>query len=140
MARKFALTGLLRLRSIQQREAAERLSRASITARQTEARDRQARAALASTGTEAVDVRTLAAIAASRVAARSQLAELTNLADVHNRERDEAEREHTRAKRNEKSIEKLEQAHVKRERADELRAEQAVLDEIATTRWKEPEQ
>ncbi|WP_166996536.1 flagellar FliJ family protein [Paramicrobacterium fandaimingii] len=137
MARKFALTGLLRLRSIQQRQAAERLSRETMNARQAETRERHARAALGSSGTEAVDVRTLAALAASRVAARSQLAELTNLTEQHVTARDEAAHAHALAKREEKSLEKLKDAHDERERTADLRAEQAVLDEIATTRWTE---
>lgn len=137
MARKFALTGLLRLRSIQQRQAAERLSRATMNARQAETRERHARAALGSSDMEAVDVRTLAAIAASRVAARSQLAELTGLSRECVAALDEAEREHTLAKREEKSLEKLKDTHDERERTADLRAEQTTLDEIATTRWTE---
>ncbi|SEB90104.1 flagellar FliJ protein [Paramicrobacterium humi] len=139
MSRAFSLAGLLRLRSIQERQAAENLARANIEARQMAARDRQARAALAATGTDAVDVRTLAAIAASRVAARSQLAELTNLQAEQRRRLDEARAAHSAAKRNALGLEKLEAAHDEREQKRELADEQAAIDEIATSRWTETE-
>jgi flagellar FliJ protein len=132
----FSLAGLLRLRGVQERAAAERLSRAQIAARQTEARERHARAALADTGDEAVDVRALAAIAASRAAARTSLSDLAQLTNEQQRLVEEARHEHAHAKRRARGLEKLERAHAERERANELRSEQAALDEIATGRWK----
>lgn len=57
MSRSFSLAGLLRVREIQERAAAQRLSRAVIDAQHTEARDRSLRAHLAGSGNEAVDVR-----------------------------------------------------------------------------------
>ncbi|MGV2901211.1 hypothetical protein ACNPM4_05990, partial [Microbacterium sp. AGC62] len=63
MTRSFSLAGLLRVREIQERAAAQRLSRAVLDARHTEARDRSLRAHLAGAGSEAVDVRSLAALA-----------------------------------------------------------------------------
>lgn len=126
----FSLAGLLRLRGVQERAAAERLSRAQIAARQSEARERQARAALADTGDAAVDVRTLAAIAASRAAGRSRLADLSALHDAQRDAVDEARREHAEAKRRARGLEKLEAAHLIRQRARELQLEQAALDEI----------
>lgn len=129
----FSLAGLLRLRGVQERAAAERLSRAQIAARQTEARERRTRAALADTGDAAVDVRSLAAIAASRAAARTSLADLALLTDAQRDAVDEARSEHAEAKRRARGLEKLEAAHAARERARLLHAEQAALDEIAQT-------
>ncbi|WP_203135620.1 hypothetical protein [Microbacterium sp. JZ31] len=130
----FSLAGLLRLRGVQERAAAERLSRAQVAARQSEARERHTRAALAGTGDDAVDVRTLAAIAAARAAARSRLADLSALTEAQRGAVEEAQREHAEAKRRARGLEKLEAAHVARERTRLLQAEQAVLDEIAQTR------
>jgi flagellar FliJ protein len=126
----FPLAGLLRLRGVQERAAAERLSRAQIAARQAEARERHTRAALADSADAAVDVRTLAAIAAARAAARSELADLSALTDAQRGAVDEARQEHAEAKRRTRGLEKLEVAHRERERARELHAEQLALDEI----------
>lgn len=132
MTRGFSLAGLLRVREIQERAAAQRLSRAVIDARHTEARDRHLRSALAGEGTDAVDVRSLAALAAARSAGRSMLAELTALAEVQSQSVDEARAEHADARRAMRGLDRLADAHAVRERTDELRVEQAELDEIAS--------
>ncbi|GEK86917.1 flagellar FliJ family protein [Microbacterium aerolatum] len=132
MSKQFSLAGLLRVRGIQERAAAERLSRAVLDARHTEARDRHLRAALAGEGTEAVDVRSLAALAAARSASRSMLADLTALASTQEQTLAEARSEHEDARRAERGLDRLAQAHALRVRADELRSEQAELDEIAS--------
>jgi len=132
MTREFSLAGLLRVREIQERAAAQRLSRAVIDARHTEARDRHLRSALAGEGTDAVDVRSLAALAAARAAGRSMLAELTTLAEMQSQSVDEARAEHAEARRAMRGLDRLADAHAVRERTDELRVEQAELDEIAS--------
>ncbi|WP_426184690.1 flagellar FliJ family protein [Microbacterium sp. TWP3-1-2b2] len=132
MTRGFSLAGLLRVRQIQERAAAQRLSRAVIDARHTEARDRHLRSALAGEGTDAVDVRSLAALAAARSAGRSMLADLTALAEVQSQSVDEARAEHAEARRAMRGLDRLAEAHAVRARTDELRVEQAELDEIAS--------
>jgi len=131
MSRQFSLAGLLRVRGIQERAAAERLSRAVLDARHTEARDRHLRAALAGEGTDAVDVRSLAALAAARSASRSMLADLTALASVQQQSVADARAEHADARRAQRGLDRLADAHAERVRAEDLRAEQAELDEIA---------
>lgn len=131
MSRQFSLAGLLRVRGIQERAAAERLSRAVLDARHTEARDRHLRSALAGEGTEAVDVRSLAALAAARSASRSMLADLTALASVQQQSVADARAEHADARRAQRGLDRLADAHAERVRAEDLRAEQAELDEIA---------
>lgn len=132
MSRLFSLGGLLRVRGIQEREAAARLSRAVVDANQTEARDRHLRAALAGTGSDAVDVRSLAALAAARVTSRSMLADLQSLAGMQQAEVDDARAAHAEARRAQRGLERLAQAHDLRVRQADLRAEQAQLDEIAS--------
>jgi len=132
---RFSLAGLLRLRGVQERAAAARLSRAAVEARQSEARERRTRTALADSADAATDVRTLAAIAASRAAARARIAELSLLADARRDDVDAARRAHTEARRRARGLEKLEAAHRERELRAQLRAEQATLDEIASGRW-----
>jgi flagellar FliJ protein len=132
MTRAFSLAGLLRVREIQERAAAQRLSRAVIDARHTEARDRSLRAHLAGAGSEAVDVRSLAALAAARVAGRTLLTDLTVLSDLQEQAVDQARTEHAEARRAMRGLDRLAQAHAVQVRAAELHAEQSELDEIGS--------
>jgi flagellar export protein FliJ len=136
MTRGFSLAGLLRVRGIQERAAAERLSRAAIEAEQTASRDRHLRAALAGAGSDAVDVRSLAALAAARVAGRSLLADLESLATVQERALEDAREDHAEARRDVRGLERLAQAHALRLHEADLRAEQLELDEIAARAGK----
>lgn len=132
MSKPFSLAGLLRVREIQERAAAQRLSRAVIDAQHTEARDRALRAHLAGTGTEAVDVRSLAALAAARVAGRAMLADLTALSDLQEQTVAEARSAHAEARRTLRGLERLAEGHAEAVRVAELHAEQNELDEIGS--------
>lgn len=134
MSRLFSLAGLLRVRSIQERQAAQELSRAVIDAKQTRTRDRHVRAALAATESEAVDVRTLASLAASRVASRSMLADLQALSAQQEQAVEAAQSVHDDARRAVRGLDRLAVAHEMRMRAEDLRVEQHELDEIALRR------
>ncbi|MEW2461776.1 flagellar export protein FliJ [Microbacterium sufflavum] len=139
MSRSFSLAGLLRVREIQERAAAQRLSRAVIDAQHTEARDRALRAHLSGADTEAVDVRSLAALAAARVAGRALLADLRTLSELQHETVAEARAEHADARRTLRGLERLADAHAAELRAADLHAEQAELDEIGTrTRTEDP--
>ncbi|WP_226532084.1 hypothetical protein [Microbacterium paraoxydans] len=130
MSRSFSLAGLLRVREIQERAAAQRLSRAVIDAQHTEARDRSLRAHLAGIGNEAVDVRSLAALAAARVAGRTLLADLTTLSELQQQTVSDARAEHAEARRAMRGLDRLAAAHAEKARTAALHAEQAELDEI----------
>ncbi len=131
MSRQFSLAGLLRVRGIQERAAAERLSRAHLDNAQTQARERQVRAALSAAPDDVTDVRTLAALAASRVATRSTLADLRALDELQRRAVEEATHAHTAARRDERGLARLAEAHERREFSRQLLAEQTELDEVA---------
>jgi len=137
MSRSFSLAGLLRVRSIQERAAAQELSRAVIEENQTRTRERHLRAALAATDSDAVDVRSLAAMAAARVAGRSMLADLESLAQVQQQAVADAQSTHSDVRREVRGLDRLAAAHVARMQADALRAEQHELDEIALRRGAE---
>lgn len=132
--RSFSLAGLLRVRSIQERAAAQELSRAVIDANQTAARDRHVRAALAATDADAVDVRALSALAASRAAGRSMLTELQALNELQQEAVRTAQTAHESARREVRGLDRLAAAHRARMRAEQLRLEQQELDEIALRR------
>ncbi|UUT36057.1 hypothetical protein [Microbacterium elymi] len=131
MSRSFSLAGLLRVRSVQEREAAQRLSRAAVEANQTAARDRRLRAALGGADPETMDSASLAALAASRASARAMLADVSALSALQQQEVRTARTAHDARRREVRGLEKLAQAHLRQVRADELRAEQVELDEIA---------
>lgn len=137
MTRSFSLAGLLRVRSIQERAAAQELSRAVIEENQTRTRERHLRAALAATDSDAVDVRSLAAMAAARVAGRSMLADLESLAQVQQQAVSDAQSSHSEVRREVRGLDRLAAAHLARMQADALRAEQQELDEIALRRGAE---
>lgn len=137
MTRSFSLAGLLRVRSIQERAAAQELSRAVIEENQTRTRERHLRAALAATDSDAVDVRSLAAMAAARVAGRSMLADLESLAQVQQQAVSDAQSSHSEVRREVRGLDRLAAAHLARMQADALRAEQHELDQIALRRGAE---
>ncbi|MCR2824526.1 hypothetical protein [Microbacterium sp. zg.Y909] len=131
MSRPFRLAGLLRVRGLQERAAAEHLSRAALEHTRTQARERELRAALSSTSDVAVDVRALAALAAARVASRGQLADLAVLGALQRTTVDDARALHAATRIDQRGLARLADAHAERERAHQLRVEQAELDEIA---------
>lgn len=136
MGKRFPLAGLLRLRQVQQDQAASDLAAANARANRSSARERTARESLAGIATEASDVTVLYAIAAARASSRGMLGELQAL---ENRDRAEAERAadalgETRARSI--ALEKLERRFVAEAEGAELLAEQASLDEIAAGRYR----
>jgi flagellar FliJ protein len=135
MKRDFALAGLLRLRHLQQDAAAGDLAAANALLNSNEARRAAASAALTVLPSEATGAASLAAIAAARTSAQSMLADLDALGREY---RQTAESAHAAfaAKRAESvGLEKLEGRHGLFIAAEDLRAEQTVLDEIASTGW-----
>ncbi|MET4782769.1 hypothetical protein [Glaciihabitans sp. UYNi722] len=135
MPRMFPLAGLLRLRQIQKDQAASDLSAANARLNESSARQRQARTALGSVTNDVTDTSVLYAVAAARASSRSMLAELEALDCEHRELRDQASAEFTAARARSIGLEKLEDRHIETVVGGELRAEQAMLDEIASTGW-----
>ncbi|MCU1525979.1 MAG: hypothetical protein JWO18_2873 [Microbacteriaceae bacterium] len=135
MARAFPLAGLLRLRQIQKDQAASDLAVANARLNDSGVRQRRARTALGAVSNEATDTTVLYAIAAARASSRSMLAELEALDCEHREARDEASAEFASARARSIGLEKLEGRHIDTVVGGELSAEQAQLDEIASTGW-----
>ncbi|HAM25370.1 MAG TPA: hypothetical protein DCP11_01330 [Microbacteriaceae bacterium] len=135
MARMFPLAGLLRLRQIQQDQAASDLASANSRADESSARQRRARAALSTVPAEATSAAVLYAVAAARASSRSMLAELEALDAVQRESRDQASVAFTEARARSVGLEKLEVRFSAAVASGEIVAEQAVLDEIASTGW-----
>lgn len=135
MSRAFSLAGLLRLRHLQQDQAAGDLAAANALVRAAATRVDETRTALEHLPNSASGSESLSAIAAARASSSSMLTELTALTATAERARVVAQREFDASKAAAVSLEKLEERHVMMTAAEELHAEQAVIDEVASTGW-----
>ena len=132
MARDFRLAGLLRLRQVQQDQAASDLAAANDRARESAARQNRVRATLGGVGVDATSSNVLYAIAAARSSSRSMLAELTAVESRDRAAVDDAAAAYARARARSLGLEKLEARYIENRNADDVAAQQAVVDEIAT--------
>jgi flagellar protein FliJ len=135
MSRAFPLAGLLRLRHAQQDEAGSTL--ASANARLADATARRARTAavLAGEPVQVTDAATLFAVSAARASTRGMLAELDAMAASRRDEVERAQAAYNAARTRSIGLEKLEVKHTESVLAEDARAEQLVLDEVASTSW-----
>lgn len=130
----FPLASLLRVRSVQERAAAETLSDANAQVAHAEAAEEHARTGLAALSTEVENGSMLMAMAAARAAGRSALSDLQMLTELRRGEAADAKIAHVEARREVKGLERLELAHRTTETKALLHAEQTALDEIAIVR------
>lgn len=135
MSRAFSLAGLLRLRHLQQDQAAGDLAQANAQSRAMSARIGEARGALDNLPNDPAGADTFHAIVAARASSRSMLAELAGLDGVAKRAASVAQLEYESRKAASVSLEKLELRHTAVEAEADLHSEQAVIDEIASTGW-----
>lgn len=135
MARTFPLAGLLRLRQLQQDQAAGGLAAANARLRENDSSRNRARNALEDTGSSVSTAAALHAVAAARASSRSMLAELESIGDERRSEAARAQAEFNAARAQSVALEKLEGKHTEAVAGEELRAEQVVLDEIASGSW-----
>ncbi len=135
MARTFALAGLLRLRHLQQDQAAGDLAAANAAARANTLRRAHARAALEVLPSNVTGPETLYAVAAARASSRSMLSEMDALGRNYQTAVGEAQAAYDATRAESVSLEKLEGRHGQVVAAEDLHAEQTILDEIASTSW-----
>ena len=135
MSRLFPLAGLLRLRKLQQDQAALDLAEANARAATLEARHGRARTALSALENSPQTVAALNAMAAARSSSRSMLAELEALGRNQQESVDSAQTSYNAARAESVALEKLHDRHAAALLAEDLHAEQTVLDEIAGARW-----
>jgi flagellar protein FliJ len=124
----FRLASLLKVRRIQEDQAAAQLSRAQAAARGEQRRAADERALLEELGGQSV----LAAAGIARASAARQLAEIRAAQQVADGEVEAAERAHTLARQARRSAELLKERHDATLKALEARAEQQLLDELAS--------
>ncbi len=127
----FSLAGLLRLRRLREDQAGAEVGRARSRASEIAADRHQLIGSLSDHGHEARDVRGIAAISAARASTSTMLADLEGLRRTQEEIVARAEAEHRAARRATLSVEKLEERHEAETRAEDLRTEQSLLDELA---------
>jgi flagellar protein FliJ len=127
----FGLAGLLRIRRLKEERAAYEVVRARSRASELAAERHQLLEQLDDHAHEARDVRGIHALSAARASTSTMLADLEALALTQRRLLAEAEEGHRAARREVRTVEKLEEKHDEAEREAELRGEQTILDELA---------
>ena len=149
MTGSFPLAGLLRLRKLQEDQAAAALSAARGRADDVRRRGRRLRDGLSpSTGLPSTGLRTssasadtagsvehIVAIAAARASTSSMLSELEALGRSTADEEARTLADHQESRRRALTLEKLEGAHLAAEAVERGRQEQKVLDELAVRGW-----
>jgi flagellar FliJ protein len=135
MSRQFSLAGLLRLRHLQQDDAAGQLASANARLDATSVQRNRARAALGATHADVSSTEALYAMAAGRASMRSMLSDLDSMLTQQHAEAAEATEAFGVARAKAIALEKLEAKHIETVMVEELRAEQNVIDEIASTSW-----
>jgi len=135
MGRVFPLAGLLRLRQLQQDQAAGELSAANARLREGRVRRDRARSALGATSVDATSVEALHALAAARASTRSMLADLDALGRHHEAGVQQAQAAFDAARASAVGLEKLATRHAEETAREEQRDEQLVIDEIASAGW-----
>lgn len=135
MATPFRLAGLLRLRAMQEEQAAAELARANASLRAAERRERRTAQALAESELpERADDLSWQAAVAGRAAASGLLTEAVAARDTVDFRVRRATGDWSDARASALMIRKLEERHQAALEAEELRLEQLVLDEAASRR------
>ncbi|GAA4674407.1 flagellar export protein FliJ [Frondihabitans cladoniiphilus] len=135
MASPFSLSGLLRVRHAQQKQAMAELAAANNRVGEIAERRASVEHTLeGAVGNKSVvtDAATLNAIAAARASTRGMLTELDAIAAQHRASADLAQAEFNAARARSIALEKLETRHAEAAAAEDLRVEQIALDEIAS--------
>jgi flagellar FliJ protein len=133
MARAFRLAGLLRLRQVQQEQAASDLASVNARARANTVQQNRTRAALGGMSAEPTSSNVLYAIAAARSSSRSMLAELDAIGFRTQAQVDAAAAAYAEARTRSLGLEKLEARHIEIEGGADVAAQQAAVDEISST-------
>lgn len=133
MTPQFPLAGLLRLRRLEQDQAAARFGAVNAQLRAVGAQQASARAEAEEIASDVDSSAALLAVAAARAASASLLTELDALAAVTEAERGQAQRDLAVARGRTVGLEKREARHGALVVAAELAAEQSVLDDLGSS-------
>ncbi|MGW8431265.1 flagellar FliJ family protein [Curtobacterium citreum] len=132
----FRLAGILRIRGIQQQQAAGDLAQANHSLARVVQRRADIRAQLAGTTTDAAGPGAIAAMSSTRAAAQSMLADLTAMHASAEVTADDASAAYNLSRARTLALEKLQERHDRQQTAAREAQEQAALDELAVTRFQ----
>lgn len=135
MAKPFALLGLLRVRTVQQEQAAVQAATAARQANSVRVRRQALADELGRSDDSPASPEAMRAIAAARSSSRSMFIELEALLAVADADAAAAAADLETARSRTVPLEKMELRHREGAFAEELRVEQNALDEIATNSW-----
>lgn len=135
MSAQFSLAGLLRLRKLEEDQRAAELNSARDREAVGLARTRRIRRSLAEGHEDPTAHASLASIAATRASSATMLSELGELDKANAAEVEKAVAAHSDAHRKSLGFEKLEERFEERKRAEELREEQLLLDDLSSRAW-----
>ena len=135
MSAQFSLAGLLRLRKLEEDQRAAELNSARDRESVGLARTRRIRRTLAEGHEDPAAHASLASIAATRASSATMLSELGELDRQNAAEVESAASAHADAHRKTLGLEKLEERFEQQKRADELREEQLLLDDLSSRAW-----
>lgn len=127
----FSLAGLLRVKRLKEERAAYDMVRARSRASELANDRHKLLDQLDDHAHDAKDVRAIHALSAARASTSTMLADLEALSLTQRRLVADAEEQHRIARRDVRTVEKLEEKHDAAERQAELRVEQTILDELA---------
>ena len=135
MSAKFSLAGLLRLRRLEEDQRAVELNSARDREAVGLARTRRIRRDLADGHDDPTAHASLASIAAARASSATMLGELGELDRENAADVEKAAVAHADAHRKTLGLEKLEARFEEKARADALREEQLLLDDLSSRAW-----
>jgi len=131
----FNLSGLLRLRRVEEDQRALELNSARDTEAIGAARTRRVRSELAASAVDPASYASLASIAAARASTTELLSELSEIEAAAAERVEVAAIAHAEAHRRTLGLEKLETRHDEARAAEENKAEQLVLDDLSARAW-----
>lgn len=135
MSRQFTLAGLLRLRHMQEDQAASDLAAANRRHSASSGRRAAARTELGASDAEVSTAAGLQGMAAARASSQSMLSDLQVMTQMDAETVKGAQEAFTAARMNSKGLEKLQEKHAAAVTVEELAAEQVAVDEIASGSW-----
>jgi len=135
MTPPFSLSGLLRLRRVEEDQRALELNSARDHEAIGAARSRRVRSELAASNVDPVSHASLASIAATRASTTELLSELSELEAIAAAHVEVAVVAHAEAHRRTLGLEKLEGRFDAEQAAEENKSEQLVLDDLSARAW-----
>ncbi len=137
MSTAFPLAGLLRYRRLREEQVAGSLAGARQRVQDVQDRQTDERQRLQDSPVTIDSPASMQAVAAARAASRALLTELVAADERSREDAQQAQLDYNSARAQTLGLEKLAGRHADSATAEELRGEQLILDELASSSWKD---